>query len=93
MYCRDFESGIDKVELCVGDTPRNCELLKWTRRPKSQYINYTHHIPDGIPAWIRVRVTNNGMLYYINYEHTLAAFILYHVTIQYILFTMLQRPI
>ncbi|XP_053400990.1 uncharacterized protein LOC123541000 [Mercenaria mercenaria] len=59
----DIESGLDSVELCIGDNPRNCELLSWTRRPKSQYINYTHHIPDGIPAWIRLRVTNNVELH------------------------------
>ncbi|XP_060596420.1 uncharacterized protein LOC132750448 [Ruditapes philippinarum] len=59
----DVESDIESVDYCIGNNPRNCDLLSWTRKPTSQYINDTHHIPNGVPAWIRIRITNNVELH------------------------------
>ena len=64
----DPESGISVVSLALGRSQRDTALLPWTDisppggAPSASGggVRLTVIIPDGIPAWVKLRVTNNG---------------------------------
>ncbi|WAR05119.1 hypothetical protein MAR_020488, partial [Mya arenaria] len=55
----DEESGIAHLDACLGGNPRSCSIMSWSRRPILPYVEFSFKIPDGIPAWLRLRATNN----------------------------------
>lgn len=61
LYFSDPESGLDFVEICLGRNPRSCGLSEWKRYPVTVELNHQFEIPNGVPAWIRLRVTNRGI--------------------------------
>ena len=63
MYTYDFsdpDSGVRDNELCLGRTTRDCRILDWYSYPYSPTLTHVYRIPDGVPAWLRLRATNNG---------------------------------
>lgn len=56
----DSESGIGRVELAIGRTPRDTGLLGWTALELGGRGSVAVVIPDGIPGWVKLRATNNG---------------------------------
>ena len=57
----DPESGITQVELAVGTTKFNSDLLAWTvfpHDPADQRVSYPLVIPDGSAMYIRMQATN-----------------------------------
>ncbi|KAK3612537.1 hypothetical protein CHS0354_024514 [Potamilus streckersoni] len=55
----DPDSGIAQLDLCLGQSTRDCNLMEWQRYPYGPNITHTFEIPNGIPAWIKVRAINN----------------------------------
>ena len=60
----DMGSGVQEVDLAVGTTPDNTDLLPWTMVANSNTMNTTANInvniPDGIEGWVKIRAINNG---------------------------------
>ncbi|XP_048250793.1 uncharacterized protein LOC124111176 [Haliotis rufescens] len=56
----DPESDIREVDLCLGQTTRDCYHLEWQRSNHSDHgITRTFQIPGGIPVWVKVRAINH----------------------------------
>ncbi|KAL3873866.1 hypothetical protein ACJMK2_036950, partial [Sinanodonta woodiana] len=55
----DPHSNVSEIDLCMGITTRDCALMNWFRYPYGQNISHIYQIPDGVPAWIRLRAINN----------------------------------
>ncbi|XP_052806226.1 uncharacterized protein LOC128235445 [Mya arenaria] len=55
----DEESGIAYLDACLGSNPRSCDIMSWWRSPILTLVQFTFKVPDGIPAWLRLRATNN----------------------------------
>ncbi|KAK3609657.1 hypothetical protein CHS0354_035942 [Potamilus streckersoni] len=55
----DPHSDIKEVHICLGVTTRDCRLMEWEVKPKGGILNHTFQIPDGIPAWLKLRAVNN----------------------------------
>ncbi|KAK3612515.1 hypothetical protein CHS0354_024486 [Potamilus streckersoni] len=55
----DPDSGIAQLDLCLGQSTRDCNLMEWQRYPYGPNITHTFEIPNGVPAWIKVRAVNN----------------------------------
>lgn len=61
----DPHSGIAEYDLCLGTTSRSCDLLPWFKYDYAKTdskIEHRQRIPDGIPAWIRIRAVNRVLL-------------------------------
>ncbi|XP_052806219.1 uncharacterized protein LOC128235437 [Mya arenaria] len=55
----DEESGIVYIDACLGRNPRSCDIMIWSRSTTLTLVQFTFQVPDGIPAWLRLRATNN----------------------------------
>ncbi|XP_048258717.1 uncharacterized protein LOC124137708 isoform X1 [Haliotis rufescens] len=56
----DPDSDIKEVDLCLGQTTRDCHHMDWQRSSHSDGdITRQFQIPGGTPVWIKVRVINN----------------------------------
>ncbi|XP_048258676.1 uncharacterized protein LOC125384201 [Haliotis rufescens] len=56
----DPDSDIREVDLCLGQTTRDCHHMDWQRSSHSDGdITRQFQIPGGTPVWIKVRVINN----------------------------------
>lgn len=58
----DEQSGIRLVEIAIGRSTRDTALLGWTALQLGGSGTIAVVIPDGIPGWVKLRVTNNGEL-------------------------------
>ena len=56
----DPESGVKRVEICLGRNTRDCAIFDWFKYTYTPNITHVYTIPDGEPAWVRIRITNNG---------------------------------
>ncbi|XP_077992165.1 uncharacterized protein LOC144446291 [Glandiceps talaboti] len=55
----DPHSGIREIDFGLGRSNRDVYLLGWQRHDNLTHISFDFCIPDGIPAWIKVRAINN----------------------------------
>ncbi|XP_052806221.1 uncharacterized protein LOC128235438 [Mya arenaria] len=55
----DEESGIAYMDACLGRDLWSCNIMSWARSSTLTLIQFTFQIPDGTPAWLRLRATNN----------------------------------
>ena len=61
-HFRDPQSGIMRNDFALGRTPRDIDILPWQRQSTAEYIEIKYKIPDGIPAWAKIRSINNGKI-------------------------------
>ncbi|XP_078578634.1 uncharacterized protein LOC144863382 [Branchiostoma floridae x Branchiostoma japonicum] len=52
-------SKIREVDLGLGRSKRDVYLMDWHRDDNTTHITHTFHIPDGVPAWVKIRAINN----------------------------------
>ena len=57
---RDPVSGIRGGEVGLGRSRRDTYILPWRTVQNYSHVEYNFRIPDGKPAWVKMRVTNNG---------------------------------
>lgn len=57
----DPGSGIATVSLALGRSQLDTGLLPWTPIDSDGSGVIVADIPDGVPAWVKLRATNNGM--------------------------------
>ncbi|XP_070573688.1 uncharacterized protein [Ptychodera flava] len=55
----DPDSNIREVDFGLGRSNRDTYLLGWQRYDDKSHITVDYCIPDGIPAWIKIRAINN----------------------------------
>lgn len=60
ICCSDPVSGIREGEIGLGRSTRDTYILEWTPVENISFVQYSFRLPDGIPVWVKVRVTNNG---------------------------------
>ena len=58
----DPVSGIKVGEVGLGRSRRDTYLLPWTTVQNYSHVEHKFRVPDGVPAWVKMRVTNNGQL-------------------------------
>ena len=61
ICCRDPVSGIRVAEIGLGQTRKDTLILAWTPVEDYTHIQYTFDVPNGIPVWVKMRFTNNGL--------------------------------
>ncbi|CAH1783349.1 unnamed protein product, partial [Owenia fusiformis] len=52
-------SDIREVDFCLGRSRRDCYVSDWDRYPNTTHLQKIQYIPDGIPAWPKIRAINN----------------------------------
>ncbi|KAI8510725.1 hypothetical protein Bbelb_116410, partial [Branchiostoma belcheri] len=52
-------SKIREVDLGIGRSKRDVYLMDWHREANTTHITHKYHIPDGVPAWVKIRAINN----------------------------------
>ena len=57
----DDLSGILRSEFGLGRSKRDTYLKPWEDVPHRSPMIYNYKIQDGIPAWVKLRVTNHGI--------------------------------
>ena len=57
----DPGSGIATISLALGRSQLDASLLSWTAIDNRGSGTIVAEIPDGIPTWVKLRATNNGM--------------------------------
>ncbi|XP_070572594.1 uncharacterized protein [Ptychodera flava] len=55
----DPQSGIREIDFGLGKSSRDVYLLGWQRHDNTTHVKVDFCIPDGTPAWIKVRAINN----------------------------------
>ena len=55
-------SHIMRVEFGLGRSKRDTYLLGWQDINHGSPMSHTRRIPDGIPAWVKLRLTNHGRI-------------------------------
>jgi len=60
MSGSDPVSGIKSGEVGLGRSRRDTYLLAWSPVSNFSHVEFNYQIPDGVPAWVKTRVTNNG---------------------------------
>uniref|UniRef100_A0ABM0M0H6 Uncharacterized protein LOC100366953 n=1 Tax=Saccoglossus kowalevskii TaxID=10224 RepID=A0ABM0M0H6_SACKO len=58
----DPHSGIREIDFGLGKSNRDVYLLGWQRHDNITHISLDYCIEDGIPAWFKIRATNNVYL-------------------------------
>ncbi len=63
--CSDPHSLIFALDFALGRSPRDTFHVHWIRHyevdPLVNFFMVNYTIPDGIPAWVKIRAVNNGM--------------------------------
>ena len=49
------------MEFGLGLSTKDTYILDWTTMEDHSRVHYEYCIPDGVPTWIRIRATNNGL--------------------------------
>ncbi|XP_035668224.1 uncharacterized protein LOC118410558 isoform X2 [Branchiostoma floridae] len=52
-------SDIREIDFGLGRTKRDVHLMDWYRHGNTTHTSVNFHIPDGVPAWVKVRAINN----------------------------------
>ncbi|KAK6192291.1 hypothetical protein SNE40_003784 [Patella caerulea] len=58
----DPESGIREVDICLGETTKDCFISDWKRYPHSGQIIHNTSLPGGVPVWTKIRAWNHVQL-------------------------------
>ena len=61
-FCRDPQSGLAYVELCLGKSKQDCLEMDWVRFDYSTKISYIVQLSDGIPVYVKIKVISTGEL-------------------------------
>ena len=62
-FCSDVWSYIKGKQFGLGRTKRDTDMLQFRPIPaENTSVYYPFDIPDGIPAWIKLRMTDAGMV-------------------------------
>ena len=56
-----------RTEMGLGRSRRDTHLHDYEDTLEHEFVNLTYKIPDGIPAWIKIRVTDAGTVLKIIY--------------------------
>ena len=51
-----------RIEFGLGRSKRDTYLLGWQDVNHGSPMSHTQRIPDGIPAWVKLRLTNHGRI-------------------------------
>ncbi|KAI8514390.1 hypothetical protein Bbelb_087140 [Branchiostoma belcheri] len=52
-------SNIKEMHIGLGKSTRDTYILDWFVHDDADSVEFTHHIPDGQPTWLRIRAVNN----------------------------------
>ncbi|KAI8516766.1 hypothetical protein Bbelb_053470 [Branchiostoma belcheri] len=52
-------SDIREIDFGLGWSKRDVHMMDWYRHGNTTHTSVNFHIPDGIPAWVKVRAINN----------------------------------
>ncbi|KAI8482777.1 hypothetical protein Bbelb_394390 [Branchiostoma belcheri] len=52
-------SDIREIDFGLGRSKRDVHMMDWYRHGNTTHTSVNFHIPDGIPAWVKVRAINN----------------------------------
>ncbi|XP_019614832.1 PREDICTED: uncharacterized protein LOC109462715, partial [Branchiostoma belcheri] len=52
-------SNIKEMHIGLGKSTRDTYILDWFVHDDADSVEFTHHIPDGEPTWLRIRAVNN----------------------------------
>ncbi len=63
IYFSDLESGVSRSDFALGVTPRDTYILNWQVFPYKDFMEVNFKIPDGVPAWVRIRCLNKGKVF------------------------------
>ena len=68
---RDETSGIYKSEIGLGNDKRNVYIMDYQEVENHTHPYYSYIIPNGIPVWVKMRVSDRGKryIYYIPVGH------------------------
>ncbi|KAK6174798.1 hypothetical protein SNE40_013376 [Patella caerulea] len=55
----DPESDIKEIDLCLGETTKDCGISDWTRYEHSEQVIHNTVLPGGTPVWVKIRAWNN----------------------------------
>ena len=53
-------SGINRTECGLGRSRKDTYLMGYIDADDTENVNITYCIQDGIPAWVRIRITDMG---------------------------------
>ena len=60
MFDSDGPGMIVRTEMGLGRSRRDTHLQDYEDALDHKSVNLTYKIPDGIPAWVKIRVTDKG---------------------------------
>ncbi|XP_035696857.1 uncharacterized protein LOC118430254 [Branchiostoma floridae] len=52
-------SNIREIDFGLGRSKRDVHMMDWYRHGNTTHTSVNFHIPDGVPAWVKVRAINN----------------------------------
>ncbi|CAH1239174.1 HEG1 [Branchiostoma lanceolatum] len=52
-------SDIREIDFGLGRSKRDVHMMDWYRHGNTTHTSVIFHIPDGVPAWVKVRAINN----------------------------------
>eukprot|EP00058_Branchiostoma_floridae_P003027 XP_002588515.1 hypothetical protein BRAFLDRAFT_79470 [Branchiostoma floridae] len=52
-------SDIQEIDFGLGRSKRDVHMMDWYRHGNTTHTSVNFHIPDGVPAWVKVRAINN----------------------------------
>eukprot|EP00058_Branchiostoma_floridae_P000530 XP_002586018.1 hypothetical protein BRAFLDRAFT_110184 [Branchiostoma floridae] len=52
-------SDIREIDFGLGRSKRDVHMMDWYRHGNTTHTSVNFHIPDGVPAWVKVRAINN----------------------------------
>ncbi|XP_066289761.1 uncharacterized protein [Branchiostoma lanceolatum] len=55
----DPHSDIREIDFGLGRSKRDVHMMDWYRHGNTTHTSVNFHIPDGVPAWVKVRAINN----------------------------------
>ena len=61
----DPVSGIKGGEVGLGRSRRDTYLVPWMTVQNYSHVVHKFRVPDGVPAWVKIRVTNNGQFWFL----------------------------
>ncbi|KAK3101942.1 hypothetical protein FSP39_007535 [Pinctada imbricata] len=55
----DPHSGLVYIDVCLGETTRDCYALNWRRFNTEPFIQLVFPIQDGVAVWFKIKAINN----------------------------------
>ncbi len=56
----DAMSGVREIDFALGRTVHDTDLHSWDRHGNLTMLMVVIKVPDGVPAWVRIRAIDNG---------------------------------